>query len=92
MAILGAIICVAAIVGIIGACIRKTTITYLYMIIIIGALVFQVLIGIRVYQKAANAAKFLSDLWPTASASYRGNLQNQVSWAEFLFLYVYMLN
>ncbi|CEP08080.1 hypothetical protein [Parasitella parasitica] len=79
LAILGAIICVASIVGIIGAYIRKTTVTYLYMIIIIGALVFQVLIGIRVYQKAANAAHYLSDLWPVASASYRLNLQNQFS-------------
>lgn len=78
LAILGAVICVAAIVGIIGAYIRRSVVTYIYMIIIIGALVFQVLIGIRVYQKAANAAKYLSDIWPTAPASYRLNLQNQV--------------
>lgn len=78
LAILGAVICVAAIVGIIGAYIRRSAVTYIYMIIIIGALVFQVIIGIRVYQKAANAAKYLSDIWPTASASYRLNLQNQV--------------
>ncbi|KAK4519901.1 acyl-CoA-binding protein (ACBP)/diazepam binding inhibitor (DBI)/endozepine (EP) [Mucor velutinosus] len=77
LAILGGVICVAAIVGIIGAYIRKSVVTYIYMIIIIGALVFQVIIGIRIYQAAANAAKYLSDIWPTASASYRLNLQNQ---------------
>lgn len=81
LAILGAVICVAAIVGIIGAYIRKSVVTYLYMIIIIGALVFQVIIGILVYQKAANAAKYLSDIWPTASAGYRLNLQNQVGFS-----------
>lgn len=48
------------------------------MIIIIGALIFQVVIGVRIYQKAANSSKYLSDLWPTSSQNYRANLQNQV--------------
>ncbi|KAI8984351.1 Tetraspanin family-domain-containing protein, partial [Mycotypha africana] len=77
LAILGAIVCVASIIGIIGTYVKKPTITYVYMIIIVAALVFQVIIGVRIYQKAANASKYLSDLWPTASANYRLNLQNQ---------------
>jgi hypothetical protein len=78
LAILGAVIIVAAIFGIIGAFVRKTMVTYLYMFIIICALVFQVIIGVRVYQKAANAAQYLNGLWPAASINYRANLQNQV--------------
>lgn len=54
-------------------------ITYIYMIVIIGALIFQVMIGVRVYQKAANSAQYLSSLWPTSSIAYRTNLQNQVN-------------
>jgi hypothetical protein len=72
------VICVAAIFGIIGAYVKKNIITYIYMIIIIGALVFQVMIGVRIYQKAANPSKYLSDLWPSSSYDYRANLQNQV--------------
>ncbi|KAI9473810.1 MAG: Tetraspanin family-domain-containing protein [Benjaminiella poitrasii] len=75
--ILGVIICIAALFGIVGAYVNKNIITYIYMIIIIGALIFQVLIGVRIYQRAANSSKYLSDIWSNASVNYRANLQNQ---------------
>lgn len=78
LAILGAVVCVAAIFGIIGTYVKKNMITYIYMIIIIGALVFQVMIGVKVYQKAANSAQYLTNLWPKSSIAYRANLQDQV--------------
>lgn len=78
LSILGGVICVASIFGIIGAYVRKTMITYVYLFIIICALVFQVIIGVRIYRQAANASHYLSLLWPSASNSYRANLQNQV--------------
>ncbi|KAI7904742.1 Tetraspanin family-domain-containing protein [Cokeromyces recurvatus] len=81
--ILGIIICVAALFGITGAYVKKNIITYLYMIIIIAALIFQVLIGVQIYQKAANSSKYLSDLWSIASTSYRANLQNQFNCCGF---------
>lgn len=79
MAILGAVICVAAVIGIIGAFVRNRALTYIYMIIIIAALIFQVVIGVKVYQKAANYAGYLSDIWSSSSASFRLNIQNQVN-------------
>lgn len=78
LAILGAVICIASIFGIIGTYVKKNMITYVYMVIIIGALVFQVMIGIKIYQKAANSSQYLIDIWPKSSTSYRYNLQEQV--------------
>lgn len=78
LSILGGVICVASILGIIGAYVRKTIITYVYLFIIICALVFQIIIGVRIYSQAANASHYLSLLWPSSSNSYRANLQNQV--------------
>lgn len=83
LSILGGVICVASIFGIIGAYVRKTMITYVYLFIIICALVFQVIIGVRIYRQAANASHYLSLLWPSASNSYRANLQNQFSCCGF---------
>ncbi|KAG2206004.1 Tetraspanin family-domain-containing protein [Mucor mucedo] len=83
LAILGAVVCVAAIFGVIGAYVKKNMITYIYMIIIIGALVFQVMIGVKVYQKAANSAQYLTNLWPKSSIAYRTNLQNQFECCGF---------
>lgn len=83
LSILGGVICVASILGIIGAYVKRTMITYLYLFIIICALVFQIIIGIRVYKQAANAAQFLSNLWPSTSNSYRANLQAQFSCCGF---------
>lgn len=79
LAILGAVICVASIFGMIGAYVKKNMITYVYMIIIIGALIFQVMIGIKIYQKAANPNQYLTDIWPKSSSRYRLNLQEQVT-------------
>ncbi|KAI8059423.1 Tetraspanin family-domain-containing protein [Gilbertella persicaria] len=76
-AILGAIICIASLFGIIGAYVRKNFITIIYLIVIVAALILQVLIGIRIYQKAANTLQYLSDLWPSSSFMYRLELQNE---------------
>ncbi|RCH88992.1 hypothetical protein CU097_010199 [Rhizopus azygosporus] len=77
LAILGAIICVAAIFGAIGAFIKKSFIIYIYMIIIIAALVLQVIIGIKLYQAAANAPAYMSKLWTSSSMSQRASLENE---------------
>ncbi|CAO3661805.1 unnamed protein product [Rhizopus microsporus] len=77
LAILGAIICVAAIFGTIGAFIKKSFIIYIYMIIIIAALVLQVIIGIKLYQAAANAPAYMSKLWTSSSMSQRASLENE---------------
>ncbi|GAA5799586.1 Tetraspanin family-domain-containing protein [Helicostylum pulchrum] len=83
LAILGAVICIASIFGIIGAYVKKNMITYVYMVIIIGALVFQVMIGIKIYQKAANSSQYLIDIWPKSTISYRYNLQEQFDCCGF---------
>ncbi|KAI9364697.1 Tetraspanin family-domain-containing protein [Pilaira anomala] len=83
LAILGAVICVASIFGMIGAYVKKNMITYVYMIIIIGALIFQVMIGIKIYQKAANPNQYLTDVWPKANSRYRLNLQEQFDCCGF---------
>ncbi|KAI8359073.1 Tetraspanin family-domain-containing protein [Choanephora cucurbitarum] len=77
LAILGAIICVAALLGLVRACVRKNFITYVYMFIIVIALIFQIFIGIRIYQKAANPSEYLSGIWSSSTISYRLNLQNK---------------
>lgn len=79
IAILGAIILVAALIGIVAAFTRRKFLTYIYMIIVIVALVYQVVIGIRVYQKAANPSGYLAPIWATASESYRAHLENEFS-------------
>lgn len=69
----------AALIGIVAAFTRRKFLTYIYMIIVIVALVYQVVIGIRVYQKAANPSGYLAPIWATASESYRAHLENEVS-------------
>ncbi|KAG0738768.1 hypothetical protein G6F57_001467 [Rhizopus arrhizus] len=83
LAILGAIVCVAAILGAIGAFIRKNFITCIYMIIILAALALQVYIGIKFYKASANVSAYMSDLWTPASTNYRASLQNEFKCCGF---------
>ncbi|KAG0194954.1 hypothetical protein DFQ28_000053 [Apophysomyces sp. BC1034] len=83
VAILGAVICVAAIFGMVGAFTKRPFVTYIYLIIVVIALVFQVVIGVKIYQKAANPPQYVAPLWNTASASYRTHLQDQFSCCGF---------
>jgi hypothetical protein len=75
---LGGIIIIASLVGILGAFFRHRLIVYLYLLIVIIALIFQVYIGVKVYQKASNAAQYLAPIWTAATSSFRANLQNEV--------------
>lgn len=78
IAILGAIIVLAALLGIAGAFKHRKGIIIVYMIIVVIALVFQVVIGVKVYQKGANTASYLAPLWSTGTNSFRETLQNEV--------------
>lgn len=49
------------------------------MIIILVALVLQVIIGIKIYKASANIFAYMSDLWTSASTSYRIALQNEAN-------------
>jgi hypothetical protein len=75
---LGGIIIIASLVGILGAFFRHKLVVYLYLLIVIIALIFQVYIGVKVYQKASNAAQYLAPIWTAATSSFRANLQNEV--------------
>lgn len=68
----------AAILGIIGAFKHRKGVIVVYMIIVVIALVFQVVIGVKVYQKGANTAAYLAPLWSTGTNSFRETLQNEV--------------
>ncbi|KAI7873914.1 hypothetical protein K492DRAFT_154444 [Lichtheimia hyalospora FSU 10163] len=77
IAILGAIIVLAALLGIAGAFKHRKGIIVVYMIIVVIALVFQVVIGVKVYQKGANTASYLAPLWSTGTNSFRETLQSE---------------
>ncbi|KAI7848741.1 Tetraspanin family-domain-containing protein, partial [Circinella umbellata] len=79
VAILGAIIGVASIIGILGAFVKRKWILYIYMLIVIVALVYQVVIGVKIYQKGANPPAYVAPLWSQAKESYRASLQNEFS-------------
>ncbi|KAI9314255.1 Tetraspanin family-domain-containing protein [Dichotomocladium elegans] len=79
IAILGAIIAGASLLGILGAYKKRRSIIFIYMIIVLIALVFQVVIGVKVYQKAANTPAYLGPLWSQGSTSYRMQLQSEFS-------------
>lgn len=83
LAILGGIVCVASAFGAIGAFVRKNFVTYIYMIVILAALVVQVLIGIKLYKASANVSTYMSDLWASSNASFRGDLQNEFNCCGF---------
>lgn len=68
----------AAILGIIGAFKHRKGVIVVYMIIVVIALVFQVVIGVKVYQKGANTVAYLAPLWSTGTNSFRETLQNEV--------------
>lgn len=82
LVILGVIIVVVSVIGAIGAFVRNRWLIYTYMLIILASLVFQVMIGVQVYQKAANRASYLSDIWTFSSYPYRSNLQEQVKYLK----------
>ncbi|KAI8993709.1 Tetraspanin family-domain-containing protein [Pilobolus umbonatus] len=77
IAILGGMICVAAILGIMGAYVKKHIIVYIYMIIVLCTLVFQVVIGVMVYRRAANSSHYMYETWPKSSLKYRSTIQEQ---------------
>ncbi|KAF7728818.1 hypothetical protein EC973_005444 [Apophysomyces ossiformis] len=83
VAILGAVICVASIFGAVGAFTKRAFVTYIYLIIVVIALVFQVVIGVKIYQKAANPSQYMAPLWNQASTDFRAHLQAQFSCCGF---------
>lgn len=48
------------------------------MLIVIVALVYQVVIGVKIYQKGANPPAYIAPLWSQAKDSYRASLQDEV--------------
>ncbi|KAL0078569.1 Tetraspanin family-domain-containing protein [Phycomyces blakesleeanus] len=83
MAILGAVIIVAALFGILGAYVKKKSLILVYMAIVLIALVYQVVIGVKVYQKASNTMQYLSTLWSSSNVHYRTHIQDQFSCCGF---------
>ncbi|KAI9261974.1 Tetraspanin family-domain-containing protein [Sporodiniella umbellata] len=83
LAILGAIVCVASLLGLVGAFVRKHWLTSIYMLIILAALVLQVLVGIKLYRACANVPTYLSDLWTSATPALRNQLQKDFTCCGF---------
>ncbi|KAG1470485.1 hypothetical protein G6F56_002657 [Rhizopus delemar] len=54
------------------------------MIVILAALVVQVLIGIKLYKASANVSTYMSDLWASSNASFRGDLQNETNMDKYI--------
>ncbi|KAI9278261.1 Tetraspanin family-domain-containing protein [Phascolomyces articulosus] len=77
VSILGAIIIVASILGMIGAFVKRKWILYIYMLIVIVALVYQIIIGVKIYQKGADPPAYIAPLWSKAKESYRAKLQTE---------------
>ncbi|KAI8374639.1 Tetraspanin family-domain-containing protein [Radiomyces spectabilis] len=83
IAVLGAIIIVAALVGMIAAFIKRRSLVIIYLVIVFVALVFQVIIGVKVYQKSGDPVQYLASLWGNASIQSRAELQNDFSCCGF---------
>ncbi|KAI8147168.1 Tetraspanin family-domain-containing protein [Fennellomyces sp. T-0311] len=79
VAILGAVILVAAILGITGAVVKRRWILYVYMVIVIGALIYQVVLGVKIYKQGADPPAYVAPIWSKASEKYRASLQNEFS-------------
>ncbi|ORY94604.1 Tetraspanin family-domain-containing protein [Syncephalastrum racemosum] len=77
--VLGAIIIVAALLGIIGAFVRRKTLVIIYLFIVLVALVYQIVIGIGIYKKAADPSGYLAPIWSKGSDSFRAHLQTEFS-------------
>ncbi|KAG1441480.1 hypothetical protein G6F56_011462 [Rhizopus delemar] len=83
LAILGAIICVASLIGGVGAFVKRHYITVIYMVVILVSLALQIVIGIKFYKAKANLNGYLSDLWVNASTDERASLQNEFTCCGF---------
>jgi hypothetical protein len=78
MIVLGVVAVVAAVIGVIAAYIRRKFIIYLYMMVTVIAMVIQVVIGVKVYQKASNVNQYLAPLWTAGSINFRAELEREV--------------
>ncbi|KAI9484842.1 Tetraspanin family-domain-containing protein [Zychaea mexicana] len=83
VAILGAIVIFASILGMVGTFVKRKWILLIYMLIVVVALVYQVVIGIKIYQKGADSPGYVAPLWSQAKESYRASLQNDFSCCGF---------
>ncbi|KAI8890378.1 hypothetical protein K501DRAFT_236587, partial [Backusella circina FSU 941] len=83
MIVLGVVALVAAVIGVIAAYIRRKFVIYLYMMVTVIAMVIQVVIGVKVYQKASNVNQYLAPLWTAGSINFRANLETEFSCCGF---------
>ncbi|OAD65100.1 hypothetical protein PHYBLDRAFT_129040 [Phycomyces blakesleeanus NRRL 1555(-)] len=83
VAILGGIIIVSAILGITQAFVRSKALLLIYILVVLVALVYQIVIGIKVYKKAADPVGYLAPLWTSSPESYRLHVQDEFNCCGF---------
>ncbi|KAI7862852.1 Tetraspanin family-domain-containing protein [Spinellus fusiger] len=83
LAILGGIIVFCALLGVVHAFVRRKLVMWIYILMVLIALVFQVVIGVKVYNTAANPLGYLAPLWSSSPEAYRGQLQSDFNCCGF---------
>ncbi|KAI9023609.1 Tetraspanin family-domain-containing protein [Phycomyces nitens] len=83
VAILGGIIIISALLGITQAFVRSRALMWIYILIVLVALVYQVVIGVKVYKKAADPVGYLAPLWTNSPESYRLHVQQEFDCCGF---------